>query len=66
MQLKRDLPGVMAVEVVPEEGQRLSELPGQDSYSYELASIFIGADDREQLRERYDRCVEGLRFEFDD
>ena len=66
VQLKRDVPGVMAVEVVPEEGQRLSELPGQDSYSYELASIFIGADDREQLRERYDRCVEGLRFEFDD
>ncbi len=47
------------------DGARLSEQPGQDSYSYELAQIVVGADDEAQLREKYDRCVAALRFEFD-
>ncbi|MEE1929608.1 ATP-grasp domain-containing protein [Streptomyces sp. TRM 70351] len=63
--VEKEIPGVK-VEVIPSEGQRLSEMPGQDQYSFELAHIFVGAADDEELREKYDRCVEALRFEFDD
>ena len=48
------------------EGDRLSDLEGQDSYSYELANIFLGADSRLELLERYDRVLEILSFEVDE
>lgn len=64
-QVQRDLPGVI-VDVVAQEGKRLSELPSQDSYSYELAHVFVGARDEEELERTYARCVEALRFEFDE
>ncbi|MER7076902.1 ATP-grasp domain-containing protein [Saccharopolyspora kobensis] len=64
-EIERDLPGV-TVQVIPGQGERLSDLPGQDSYSYELADIFIGADDEAELNERYQRCVDALHFEFDE
>jgi biotin carboxylase len=46
-------------------GDRLSELPHQDSYRYNLGVAYIGADDRSQLVERYDAVVDQLRFEFE-
>lgn len=60
-----ELPGVL-VEIVPESGQRLSEMPGQDSYSFELAHIVVAAQSVEEQQEKYDRCVAALRFEFDE
>jgi hypothetical protein len=63
--LEADIPGTQ-IEVVPAEGQRLSDLVGQDSYSYELAHIFIGADSEQEMREKFDRCVASLPFEFDE
>jgi hypothetical protein len=62
--VQRDIPGVI-VDVVPEAGIRLSDLPEQDSYSYELAHVFVGADSEEDLRDKYDRCIAALPFEFD-
>lgn len=64
-ELEASLPGV-TVKVVPQEGQRLSELPAQDSYSYELALITIGASDETEMTAKYERCVEELKFEFED
>jgi hypothetical protein len=63
--IQDDVPGV-TVEVVPAEGIRLSEMPAQDSYSYELADIFIGADSEADLVDKYERCVDALHFEFGD
>ena len=63
--IEREIPGVR-VDVVPEEGTRLSELPQQDSYSYELAHIFTGGADEEELREKYDHCVAALGLAFDE
>jgi biotin carboxylase len=40
-----------------EEGLRLSDLPMQDAYSYELANIFLGGKDRAELEERYRRLL---------
>ncbi|MQA10162.1 MAG: ATP-grasp domain-containing protein [Pseudonocardiaceae bacterium] len=62
---EREVPGA-TVRVVPAEGKRLSEMVGQDAYSYELADIFIGASDETELIRKYERCVELLPFEFDD
>ncbi|RZQ60218.1 ATP-grasp domain-containing protein [Amycolatopsis suaedae] len=64
-ELRRELPGV-TVDVVPEEGQRLSDMPAQDSYSYELADVFVRAGSQAELEELYQRAVESLRFEFEE
>ncbi|MCF6524401.1 acetyl-CoA carboxylase biotin carboxylase subunit family protein [Streptomyces sp. JJ36] len=64
--LRREMPGVQVVPVV-DVGMRLSEAPtAHDSYSYELAHIYVGADDEESLQRKYDRCVAALDFRFDD
>ncbi|CAL9281594.1 acetyl-CoA carboxylase biotin carboxylase subunit family protein [Streptomyces sp. SudanB91_2054] len=63
--IERDIPGVR-IEVLPEPGQRLSDLSQQDSYSYELAHIFTGGDDEADLRRKYDQCVAALGLTFDE
>ncbi|MDT8895597.1 ATP-grasp domain-containing protein [Halomonas sp. I1] len=63
--LEADFPGtVIALQV--DAGQRLSTMPEQDSYSYALAYIWMGADNAEQLLEAYDRLAARLVFEFDE
>jgi hypothetical protein len=63
--IERDIAGVR-VDVVPERGQRLSELSQQDSYSFELAHVFTGGSDEKDLREKYDHCVAALGLTFDE
>ncbi|MEW2085867.1 ATP-grasp domain-containing protein [Streptomyces sp. NPDC005283] len=63
--IEREIPGIR-VDVVPKEAERLSEMPGQDSYSYELAHIFTGGGDEQELRDKYDRCVAALGLTFDE
>lgn len=63
--VERDLPGV-TIHPVPAEGMRLSEMDAQDSYSYELAEIVVGADSVEELEDKYAKAVDRLRFEIDD
>lgn len=60
-----ELPDTL-VDLNAEEGRRLSELPLQDSYSYELAALYLGADSEAELTEKYERCVELLPFTFDE
>lgn len=62
--IERDIPGVR-IDLVPEEGQRLSESEQQDSYSVELAHIVTGADSVEEMREKYDACVAALNRRFE-
>lgn len=62
--VERDHPGVR-VHLMAEQGVRLSDLPDQDSYSYELAHLYIGAADPQRLQEEYERCVHDLPFEID-
>lgn len=63
--VEEKVPGT-TVRVVAPLGGRLSELHRQDSYSYELADIYIGAADEAELTAKYERCVEALPFEFDE
>ncbi|MEU1366636.1 ATP-grasp domain-containing protein [Streptomyces sp. NPDC005803] len=63
--IERRIPGVR-IDVVPAEGQKLSSTSQQDSYSYEIAHIFTGADDEEGLRSKFDQCVAALGLTFDE
>lgn len=62
-QLQREVPGTL-VKVLPTQGMRLSELMDQDSYSYVLATMWIGASTTNQLQKRYEKALDILRFEF--
>ena len=59
---ERAVPGV-AIDVIVSEGDRLSELHDQDSYSFKLAQIYIGAGDERELRAKYQRCCDMLPFD---
>ncbi len=63
--IERDIPGVH-IDMVPTEGQLLSSVKGQDSYSYEVAHIFTGGDDEDDLRRKFDACVAALGLSFDE
>ena len=52
----------ISLEVEP--GDRLSELHNQDSYSYALAHVFIGAHDADELQRKYHQCVQRLHFDI--
>lgn len=53
------------IKVLTAAGHRLSELKCQDSYSYEIANIFIGGRDRRDLHEKYNHVCEELDFEIE-
>lgn len=53
-------------EVHVSVGDRLSELPGQDSYAYKLADVHLGADTEEELLQMFERARELLPLEFDE
>lgn len=61
---ERSVDGV-SVQISVAEGDRLSEMRGEDSYSYELAHIYIGAADQRELEGKYARCVHALPFAID-
>ncbi len=62
--LKEEFPDAIVL-IQAEEGQRLSELPDQDSYSYRVAVVYLGADDTDDLMARWERCRELLPFEVE-
>lgn len=47
-------------------GQRLSELRDQDAFSYEIATVRLGARDQEELLQRFRQVSDMLDFEFSD
>jgi biotin carboxylase len=46
----------LEIELQVEAGDRLSQLGYQDSYSYELAAIFLGGESEDELLSRYEEC----------
>jgi hypothetical protein len=53
------------VNIDVEPGQRLSELNVQESYSYELGHVFVGAENHEQLDERFEEIKRMLPIELE-
>ncbi|MFO8152417.1 acetyl-CoA carboxylase biotin carboxylase subunit family protein [Thioalkalivibrio sp.] len=52
------------VDLLVKEGTRLGDLSFQDSYSYEIAVVFLGADRQKQLLDRFKRVEEFLKFDI--
>lgn len=61
--IRQAVPGT-DIEICIKEGMRLSQLYDQDSYSYEIADIYVGAGNRQELFSRYKQCLEHLNFKF--
>ena len=47
------------------KGDDLGRLRNQDSYSFELANVYIGGRDRMDLQDRYDQVQTALQFEIE-
>jgi len=62
---KQKFPGSL-LEVAVEPGMLLSDLMNQDAYSYEIADLFLGAQNRRQLLDHYQACLQMLPFRFTD
>ncbi|RFF26858.1 MULTISPECIES: acetyl-CoA carboxylase biotin carboxylase subunit family protein [unclassified Wenzhouxiangella] len=54
------------IHLLAEEGMRLSDLNFQDSYSYEIAVVFVGAHSQKELLDHFDEIEKLLPFEFDE
>ncbi|MFD6397618.1 acetyl-CoA carboxylase biotin carboxylase subunit family protein [Nocardia sp. NPDC060249] len=63
--LQRRYPGTV-VRTEVQAGERLSELPNQDPYRYQLATLYIGAGDHAELEQRYRDCLEAMPFQFEE
>ena len=58
-EVERAVPGT-TIQLQIDEGDRLSDLPDQDSYSYELGEVRVGADSDADLRHKFEACERGL------
>lgn len=63
--LRRRYPELM-IHVGVEEGMQLSDLPAQDSYSFEIGELFMGGDNEEQLHQKFRDIMTTLNFRFAD
>lgn len=61
--LRREFPDALFQSHVS-EGMELTDLPNQDSYSFELGELFLGGRNREQLTEDFRRAMRILGFRF--
>lgn len=52
------------IKLLVREGTRLSDLEFQDSYSYEIAVVFLGADRQKELLDRFREVEKHLQFEI--
>ncbi len=57
--VERDVPG-SRIKLNVRQGMKLRHLLEQDSYSYDIAWIFVAAGTPAELAARYRRCVDGL------
>lgn len=54
----------VVIEIAVQEGTQLSRLPYQDSYSYEVAVVFVGGQDRADVKRKYESVLARLPLEF--
>ncbi|MFW6067432.1 MAG: ATP-grasp domain-containing protein [Myxococcota bacterium] len=62
---RRQFPGLI-VQPMVEPGMRLSHLLYQDSYSYYVAILYMGAKNEKDLLQKYQKCVDLLHFHVAD
>ncbi|WP_223669942.1 ATP-grasp domain-containing protein [Kangiella shandongensis] len=60
----RQFPDV-TIQLAAEAGIQLSSLPDQDSYSYEIAVIFVGGNSQAELLQKYHDLQNAIAIEFE-
>ena len=55
----------MEMKHLVKEGQRLSELRGQDSYSYRILVVFLGGDSEKHILEKYNDYLKEMNIEIE-
>lgn len=60
-ELRRILPDFEAAVLVNEH-DRLSDLPDQDSYSFEIMDVFLGGNSHDMIEDAYHRCRDSLEI----
>jgi len=63
-EIEKKIPGTHILPQI-KPGIWLSDLPEQDSYSYALAYIYMGARNQSTLLKNYDRVLQKLDFKFE-
>lgn len=63
-EIEKRFPGT-EIELHVKKGMQLSELLYQDSYSYEWATIFMGANDQDALLQKYEACKQALDVKWE-
>jgi len=63
--LCRRIPG-LELDLHVEEGMRLSDMRYQDSYSYEVAALFLGGQSEQELERHYEECRAALDLDFEE
>lgn len=63
-ELEAKYPGTRILPQI-KPGTWLSELPEQDSYSYAVAYVYMGAKNQSSLLRNHERVVKNLSFEFE-
>ncbi|MGA7979940.1 MAG: D-alanine--D-alanine ligase [Chromatiaceae bacterium] len=53
------------IQFAVREGMRLSELRDQDSYSFEVAAVFVGANSQAELEAKFHACMDRLPLSFE-
>jgi D-alanine-D-alanine ligase-like ATP-grasp enzyme len=53
------------IQIKVEKGTDLASLANQDSYSFELAGIYIGGRDRIDILDKHDQVLTALQFEIE-
>ena len=61
--LKSKFPDAL-IRILVAEDTRLAQLPYQDSYSFEIAELFLGADSQRELLSKYRAAHELLPFQL--
>ena len=58
--------GEAEVEIEVEVGENLADLEARDSFSFELGRVHLGAEDHDELLERFEAAKAMLTFEIDE
>jgi len=53
------------IQIMVEKGMNLGDLANQDSYSFELANVYVGGRDRTDLLDKHDQIMTALQFEIE-
>lgn len=62
--IRASMPGI-DIDINVQKGRQLSTMIEQDSYSFDLANIYVGANDTRELLEKFRRVVKELPIEFE-